>query len=350
MSHPGSESKERGETEVSEIEDISSYVDGLLSHACENVSSDVHIDPSHEHVLVRLRVSGRLVDHGFYIKTRHEEVVGRIKVLSKLRTDIHDKSQDGRFFYMFDKERIDVRVSVLPTFYGENIVLRILRPDLHRDRKLLDLGLSVEQAELLRFHIQRDHGVIVVAGPTGSGKTTTIYTLVSLLLKSARNIVTIEDPVEYVIPGVRQVQVSEMADFGFAAALRAILRQDPDIIILGEIRDSETAKLAFQASLTGHLVITTIHAEDSAGVYSRLSDLGVSKEMMHSLSLMVSQRLIKVPSSPDRVGAFEVIPVEGKIKVTLFQNTFPEYIRAALRKQGVLLLQDAVESLYKRNE
>lgn len=335
---------------IGKIEDISSYVESLLSDACSVFASDVHIDPMNGHSSVRFRVSGQLIDHGAYEKRHHEEMVGRIKILSKLRTDVHDKSQDGRFFYNFSEERVDVRVSIMPTFYGENMVLRILRPDLHRDQKLLDLGLTEMQVGILEDHIQRDQGIIVIAGPTGSGKTTTIYTLITLLVKSSRNVVTIEDPVEYVIPGVRQIQVAEAADFGFAKALRAILRQDPDIIILGEIRDQETARLAFQASLTGHLVVTTIHAEDSAGVYSRLSDLGVSREMMHSLSLIISQRLIKLERHKGRVGVFEVIPVEGRAKVTLFQNTFPEYIRAALKKQGVLLLQDAIDDLYKRNE
>jgi type II secretory ATPase GspE/PulE/Tfp pilus assembly ATPase PilB-like protein len=238
-----------------------------------------------------------------------------------------------------------VRVSVLPTFYGENIVLRLLRPDLRRGQKLKDLGLSEEQAQIIEKYIVREQGMIIIAGPTGSGKTTTIYSIISSLLSRDKNIVTIEDPIEYVIPGVRQIQVSEQSDFGFAKALRAILRQDPDIIVLGEIRDSETAHLAFQASLTGHLVITTIHAEDSAGVYGRLHDLGITREMMHSLSLFISQRLIKIKDKK-RVGVFEVIPVEGKTKVTLFQNTYPEYIRAALKKQGVLLLEDSIHNAY----
>lgn len=292
--------------------------------------------------------------HDRFGKAHHDEFVGRIKILSKLRTDVHDKNQDGRFNFESRKERIDLRVSVLPTFFGENIVIRVLRPELQRDKKLIDLGLSEEQSSSVLNAVGRDQGIIIIAGPTGSGKTTTIYTMLSVLAKKDKNIVTLEDPIEYVIPGIRQVQISEAADFGFGKALRAILRQDPDIIIIGEIRDSDTANLAFQASLTGHLVITTIHAEDCAGVYARLSNLGVSKDMMHSLVLMMSQRLVEIeirdPNDPDarqkrRVGVFEVIPVEGKAKVTLFQNTFPEYIRKALQKQGVLLLEDSIKNI-----
>jgi type II secretory ATPase GspE/PulE/Tfp pilus assembly ATPase PilB-like protein len=262
--------------------------------------------------------------------------------------------------------------------------MRILRPEVQRDKSLHDLGLTEEQSILVLDAISREQGLIVIAGPTGSGKTTTIYSVLSILAKKDKNIVTLEDPIEYVIPGIRQVQVSESVDFGFSKALRALLRQDPDVIVIGEIRDSDTAQLAFQASLTGHLVICTIHAEDCAGVYARLSNLGVHKDMMHSLVLMISQRLVDVSVSVDacagvdfcddgtsgvprisnekattnksdgrttikRVGIFEVIPVTGTTKVTLFQNSYPEYIRKALRKQGVLLLEDSMSQLYTKN-
>lgn len=346
---------------ISFIESIAIYIDELISSACEYGASDIHIDPKSTYTDVKFRILGKLSPYDQFDKSHHEEFVGRVKILSRLRTDIHDKNQDGRFYFDNKRdiddakiddtnerstyiERIDLRVSILPTFFGENIVIRVLRPELQRDKKLVDLGLTELQAELVKESIHREQGIIIIAGPTGSGKTTTIYTILSILAKKDKNIVTLEDPIEYVIPGIRQVQISEPADFGFSKALRALLRQDPDIIIIGEIRDSDTANLAFQASLTGHLVITTIHADDCAGVYARLSNLGVSKDMMHSLSLMISQRLIETPDKK-RVGVFEVIPVEGKAKVTLFQNTFPEYIRRALQKQGVLLLEDSIKSL-----
>ncbi|MCF7864897.1 MAG: Flp pilus assembly complex ATPase component TadA [Candidatus Pacebacteria bacterium] len=347
---------------IKHIEYVASYIDELISSACRMDVSDIHIDPKAEYTDVKFRIAGKLLLHDRFKKDSHEEFVGRIKILSKMRTDVHDKNQDGRFYFdneSVDKdqgtksghsvERIDLRVSILPTFFGENIVIRVLRPELQRDKRLVDLGISEEQSTHILEAVGREQGIIIIAGPTGSGKTTTIYTILSHLSKLNKNIVTLEDPIEYVVPGIRQVQISEPADFGFSKALRALLRQDPDIIIIGEIRDSDTANLAFQASLTGHLVITTIHAEDCAGVYSRLSNLGVSKDMMHSLTLMMSQRLIETADHRRR-GVFEVIPVEGKAKVTLFQNTFPEYIRKALQKQGVLLLEDSLKNIRENHE
>lgn len=348
------------------IKSITAYVDACITDACLRDASDIHIDPKSTHVEIRVRVHGEMQVYDRYAKVHHEELIGRIKVLAKLRIDIHDKNQDGRCFFNFTKskgdtesadhtdttdststndiESVDLRVSILPTFFGENVVIRVLRPELRRNTKFTELGLSHDQSEIIHSSIHREQGIIVIAGPTGSGKTTTIYTMLSILAQSQKNIVTLEDPIEYVIPGIRQVQISESADFGFSKALRALLRQDPDVIVIGEIRDRDTAELAFQASLTGHLVITTIHAEDCAGVYARLTNLGVSKDMMHSLTLMISQRLIKT-SSQKRVGIFEVIPIEGKAKVTLFQNTYPEYIRKALQKQGVMLLEDSLKNI-----
>ena len=377
------------------ITSISDYVDECIGSACLHNASDIHIDPKSDYVEIKFRIMGKIVMYDLYAKVHHDELVGRMKILSKLRTDIHDRNQDGRFYFEYKKsesqektaekdmthghvERIDIRVSILPTFFGENIVMRILRPEAQRDKSLRDLGLTEEQSTLVLDAISREQGLIVIAGPTGSGKTTTIYSVLSILAKKDKNIVTLEDPIEYVIPGIRQVQVSESVDFGFSKALRALLRQDPDVIVIGEIRDSDTAQLAFQASLTGHLVICTIHAEDCAGVYARLSNLGVHKDMMHSLVLMISQRLVDVGGSVDaiddgasgvpristkrgvinksdgknaikRVGIFEVIPVTGTTKVTLFQNSYPEYIRKALRKQGVLLLEDSMNPSYTKN-
>lgn len=352
------------------ITSISDYVDDCISKACFHNASDIHIDPKSEHVEIHFRIGGKIVRHAVYPKVHHEELIGRIKILTRLRTDIHDRNQDGRMYFEYKHgandsgvpkvERVDIRVSILPTFFGENVVMRVLRPEIQRHKKLETLGLSDYQVSLILKSIHCEQGIIVIAGPTGSGKTTTIYTILSILSSEDKNIVTLEDPIEYVIPGIRQVQISESSDFGFSKALRALLRQDPDVIVIGEIRDGDTAQLAFQASLTGHLVICTIHAEDCAGVYARLSNLGVHKDMMHSLTLMISQRLVDIPSGENtdngnkpnqsdityqRVGIFEVIPVTGSVKVTLFQNSYPEYIRKALQKQGVLLLEDSLQKI-----
>ncbi len=323
------------------------HVNHLLEHACSVYASDVHVDPRSSEFTIHLRVQGVFVLHEIHDLSEYSDLLGRIKVLAKLRSDIHDRSQDGRFEFRYMnghvEEKIDLRVSILPTFYGENIVIRILRPEFQRTGTLKSLGLLQAQSEIVQSKLKDDQGIILVVGPTGSGKTTTIYTLIESLRKLQKNIITIEDPIEYVMQDIRQVQVSSMSGFGFADALRAILRQDPDVIVVGEIRDPETARLAFQASVTGHLVIATVHAEDSASVHGRLSDLGVSREMLHSLILIISQRLIKATETKlKRTGVFEVIPVEGMFKIDLFQNSFPEYIRKSLKKHGAYLLEDAM--------
>jgi type II secretory ATPase GspE/PulE/Tfp pilus assembly ATPase PilB-like protein len=329
---------------VESIASVPDFVSKLLAESCAENVSDIHIDPEDKQTSIRVRAIGAMKLLRKTDKKFHEELIGRIKVLSRLRTDVHDKGQDGRFSFTAHDEKVDVRVSILPTFYGENAVLRLLRPERGTSRKLEELGMSTEQAAVALEELQRHQGMIIVAGPTGCGKTTTIYTLVAALMQAERNVVTIEDPIEYLIPGIRQIQVSDQADFNFAKALRSILRQDPDVIVVGEMRDGETASLAFQASLTGHLVITSLHAEDSAGICARLRDLGISKELLHSLSLVVSQRLITIGG---RRGVFEVLPVKGNIKLALFQNSFPEYIRLTLHKHGALLLQDSAAKVYE---
>ncbi len=349
----------------------SEFVSGFLAECCEQNVSDIHIDPDDKHTVIKVRAVGTMRVLKRTDKKFHDEIIGRIKVLSRLRTDVHDRGQDGRFTFIFKdgangkndeakqyegekndgekvgEEKVDVRVSILPTFYGENAVMRLLRPERGHCRKLEELGMSDGQAAYALEELQRHQGMIIISGPTGCGKTTTIYTLVSALIQAERNVVTIEDPIEYLIPGIRQIQVSENADFSFAKALRSILRQDPDVIVIGEMRDSETAALAFQASLTGHLVITSLHAEDSAGVCARLRDLGISKELLHSLSLLISQRLISIGSSSEREGIFEVLPVRAQIKLALFQNSFPEYIRLTLHKHGAILLQDSAAKKFE---
>ncbi len=337
-----------------EIGSLSTFFDSLLFDSCIEGASDIHIDPEEHQVCIKLRINGDISEYCRLDKEMHDELIGRIKILARLRTDIHDKGQDGRFAFKLEKkapdgqvnfvEKADVRVSVLPTFFGENAVCRILRPEQKRNRKLVELGMFPDQADTIIDEIKKEQGMIIVAGPTGAGKTTTIYTIISLLLGSGRNIVTIEDPIEYLIPGIRQIQISELADFGFSKALRSILRQDPDVIVIGEMRDGETAALAFQAALTGHLVITSLHAEDSAGVCGRLRDLGISNQLLHTLTLIISQRLLKLKANDEmRSGIFEVMSLEGNIKLALFQNSFPEYIRATLKKHGALLMDDAIE-------
>lgn len=343
---------------IEHVHVVPDFIDKVISRACIEGASDIHIDPKVHFSEIKFRIQGDMSLKTLYTKSIHDEVVGRIKVLTGLRIDIHEMSQDGRFIYVHDfesiSETVDVRVSIVPTFFGENIVLRILRPEKERETDLLSLGFTHAQQSDVVDSLSKQTGMILISGPTGSGKTTTVYSLIKLLVQQGRNIVTIEDPVEYVIPDVRQIQINEHIGFGFSNALRSILRQDPDVIVVGEIRDGATAMLAFQAALTGHLVLSTIHTEDSASVYARLHQLGVPRDMVHSLVLLISQRLTKIRTNDTdglsgsyktRTGVFEVIPVVDTKKVTLFQNTFPEYIRKSLQKQGVLLLEDRIRQI-----
>jgi len=338
--------------ERKEVSSVADFLDGLINQAAGMKASDIHIDPKNDRVDIRVRCLGSMELLCRLSKALHEELIGRIKILSRLRTDIHDRGQDGRLAFVLKRgnECMDIRVSILPTFFGENAVLRMLRPESQQKYDFASLGMFPSQANRVSRALESSQGMIIVAGPTGSGKTTTIYAMIEELASGSRNIITIEDPVEYVMQDVRQIQVSEQGGFGFAKALRSVVRQDPDVVVIGEMRDTETAGLAFQAAQTGHLVITSLHAEDSAGVHARLLDLGVSPRALHSLSLIISQRLMRQDDLPGRAGdssgsfrsgIFEVIRVAGKAKVALFKDDFPERIRTDLRKLGECLLQDS---------
>ncbi|HEY1037349.1 MAG TPA: ATPase, T2SS/T4P/T4SS family [Candidatus Paceibacterota bacterium] len=289
----------------------SGFVDFLVSESLVLGASDIHIDPKSENGLIQLRIHGAMVPQYEMDGVQMSECVSRLKILAKLRTDIHAKGQDGRFVYVSALgEKVDVRVSIMPTFYGENAVLRILRPGKQRMLKFKDLGMDDDHVGILNKYIHSGQGVLLVAGATGSGKTTTVYALARTLIAAGRNLVTVEDPVEYVIEGARQIQVSEH-HFGFSEALRSVLRQDPDVIVVGEIRDADTAQLAFRAALTGHLVIATIHSEGAFGTRSRLADLGVSENMLSLLRLIIGQRLVPQRDGSERVtgrrGLFEFV-------------------------------------------
>jgi type II secretory ATPase GspE/PulE/Tfp pilus assembly ATPase PilB-like protein len=288
-------------TPVFKSKGATGFIDYVVEYALSIDASDIHIDPFPDHSMVNMRVNGSLRSVFKLQKSLILECIGRIKILAKLRTDINNKAQDGRYeFVSQEKERIDMRVSTMPTFYGENAVMRILRPSKQRELSLNTLGMDEHQVTTLKRFVDKQQGLILVAGSTGSGKTTTIYAFCNLLIKSKRNVVTVEDPVEYLIEGARQIQIAENY-FGFSDALRSVLRQDPDVIVVGEIRDSETANLAFRAALTGHLVIATIHAEDSYGVRDRLVDLGISESMLTLLKLVISQKLKPVTDEKQKV-------------------------------------------------
>jgi general secretion pathway protein E len=274
------------------IADVSavSLVETIIEAAFIRGASDIHIEPYEDSVVVRYRVDGLMVDAGVFSKYAHEEVIARIKVLAGLRTDVHVRPQDGRFKCGEDS---DVRVSIMPVQHGENAVLRILK---HRNEipTLQSAGFTQIDAELLQRTISKTSGMVLCTGPTGSGKTTTLYTLIESLSKTTSSIVTIEDPIEYSIERVQQVQVTVRSDFGFAEGLRNILRQDPDIIMVGEVRDRETAAIAIHAALTGHLLLTTLHTTNAATAFPRLCDMGIDPYLLAStVSVVVAQRLVR---------------------------------------------------------
>jgi len=276
-------------------------VDTLLSYGNQNRASDVHIEPKEEESLVRFRVQGLLHDVAVLPKDIHQEVVTRIKVLAGLRTDEHFAAQDGKLAFRAGidlpkerQERMDVRISIIPTTHGEKVVMRLLSSRV-RQFSLEDMGFSENDMKKIKDAYTKPYGMIIASGPTGSGKTTSMYAVLKLLNKRDINITTIEDPVEYDMEGVNQIQVNPKTGLTFANGLRSIVRQDPDIVLVGEIRDSETASIAVNAAMTGHLVLSTMHANDAATTLVRLLDMGVEPFLVaSSVNVVVAQRLLRV--------------------------------------------------------
>ena len=279
--------------EVIREEKIAKVVSTILEFAIKARASDIHIEPQEESTRVRYRIDGILHEKLALPKAIHDAVVSRIKILSGLRIDEKRIPQDGRFNFKAEGQEVDLRVSTLPTVHGEKVVMRLLKksggvPDLP------ELGLRGRALKNLEDAILRPHGIIIVCGPTGSGKTTTLYSVLSRINTPKVNIVTLEDPVEYQIPGVNQVQVNPAAKLTFASGMRSFLRQDPNIIMVGEIRDRETTELAVQASLTGHLVFSTLHTNNAAQAIPRLLDLGAEPFLLaSSVTCLVAQRICR---------------------------------------------------------
>ncbi|RJQ13922.1 type II/IV secretion system protein [Candidatus Parcubacteria bacterium] len=268
-------------------------VDTLIKHAVLQNATDIHIEPSEKEVVVRYRIDGLLHDAMVLPSRVHPGIVARIKVLSNLQLDEHRLPQDGRFKLDTDEGRVAFRVSIMPTHDGEKIVMRLL----HENPKgftLESIGFLPDQVEVLQKHLRRTTGMILATGPTGSGKTTTLYTVLEILNKPEVNIVTVEDPIEYRIARINQTQVKPQIGLTFANGLRSIVRQDPDVIMVGEIRDTETASLAVNASLTGHLVLSTLHTNSSAGSFPRLIDMKIEPFLIAStVNVVIAQRLVR---------------------------------------------------------
>jgi type IV pilus assembly protein PilB len=273
---------------------IIDLVNALVQEAHDLRASDIHIEPNDKGVLVRLRIDGVLQEKFIFDKNIHSEIISRIKVLSWLRTDEHQAAQDGRFRILLENnEPIDVRVSITPTYWGENAVLRLLA-DKAEEYTLASLGFSASDEEKLMRALRRPHGMILATGPTGAGKTTTLYTFLKLLNKKEVSIVTIEDPIEYAIQGITQIQINPRAGLTFGSGLRSVLRQDPNIIMVGEIRDTETAGIAVNTALTGHLLLSTLHTSDAATTLPRLLDMGIDPYLVAStVNVAVGQRLVR---------------------------------------------------------
>jgi len=383
------------------LQNSSKLLDTIFLSSLQNGASDIHIEPHEETLLIRFRVDGELKDMAELPIALSEVIASRIKVLADLRIDEHQKPQDGRFkLELSDGSEITTRVSILPVYQGEKIVMRILL-DKQQKIDLSDLGYTSENQNRIYQNCEKAHGMMLVTGPTGSGKTTTLYTLLKLLNKADVNLMTIEDPIEYRLKRVNQIQVNVTTGLTFASGLRSILRQDPDVVMVGEIRDEETANIAVNAALTGHLVLATLHTNSAIDTLPRLVEMGVEPYLVAAtLNLIVAQRLVRklcdnckqpkpyslqdfgldpnesqfnqeflssaqktlgenftlyVPQGCNKCGntgysgrlaIAEALEIEDKIKTQLFKNASPLEIEATAKTNGFkTLMDDAIQKI-----
>lgn len=329
------EQPEEDEEHLKEDAPVTKIVATILRYAVDGRASDVHVEPLRDKVQVRFRVDGILEPSLELPKKVHSAVVARVKILTSMRLDEKRKPQDGRFSATIDGRKIDFRVSTLPTYHGEKVVMRILDPE-SGVRTIEETGVSSHNLELIRKAVQAPYGIILISGPTGSGKSTTLYGMLAEIDRARKNVLSLEDPVEYNVAGVSQSQVHPEIGYTFASGLRSVLRQDPDVIMVGEIRDKETAQLAIQAALTGHLVLSTIHTNNAIGVIPRLIDMGVDPYLIApTLILAIAQRLVR-RICPD---TGEPVPIEGSMKM-MIEHEFaelPDAYRARIPKADHVL-------------
>jgi type IV pilus assembly protein PilB len=305
--------KKGEEQKIVEDAPVIKIVAVILRNAIDGNASDIHIEHTGENVKVRYRVDGVLHTSIVLPPSIHNGVVARVKILAKLRLDEKRKPQDGSFSANIEGRKIDFRVSTMPAYYGEKVVMRIL--DSEKGVKSLDqLGLSVTNLKMIRDALKRPYGLILITGPTGSGKSTTLYSMMNELDKDKVNIVSLEDPIEYHMPDINQSQMMPEIGYNFASGLRSILRQDPDVIMVGEIRDKETAQLAIQAALTGHLVFSTLHTNNAIGAVPRLVDMGVDPYLIApTLILSIAQRLTQLTVPESR----KLVPMDESIRLQI---------------------------------
>lgn len=369
-----------GEADADESEAVA-IVNELLLQAVKEEASDIHIEPNETTLRARLRVDGILHVAKEYPMEMHPNIVSRIKIMAGLDIGERRKPQDGRFDIPVSGRDFDIRTSTLPLSKGEKVVMRLLDKSKIKIN-LQDLGFTKKQFELFTEHLNNPHEILLVTGPTGSGKTTTLYGALNKINSVDRNIVTVEDPVEYELAGINQVQVNVKADMTFSSALRSILRQDPDVVMIGEIRDVETAEIAIQAALTGHLVMSTLHTNDAAGAITRLVDMGIPPFLIaSSVGMVVAQRLVRLlcpqckasfPATEQiqgdlglkykegreffkpvgcancdnsgyrgRVAIYEILPVTEKIEALIMQKASSHAIYRQAQKEGLISLRES---------
>lgn len=320
---------------IEEDAPVTKIVATILRYAVDGKASDIHIEPGRTKIGVRFRVDGDLATSLELPKNVHMAVVARVKILSSMRLDERRKPQDGRFSATFDNRKIDFRVSVLPTSNGEKVVMRILDNE-KGVKNLAETGLSLESMQVIKKMVKEPYGIILISGPTGSGKSTTLYGMLEEVDRFKKNVMSLEDPIEYSIDGVSQSQVRPEIGYTFAQGLRSALRQDPDIIMVGEIRDKETAQLAIQAALTGHLVLSTIHTNNAIGVIPRLIDMGVDPYLIApTLKLAIAQRLARTLC--DGTGQEEKINPAMKMMMDETFKTLPEKYKSKIPQNDTIL-------------
>ncbi len=375
---------------------ITDLVTMVVASAVTSRASDIHIEAEEKDIKVRFRIDGVLIDVAEIDKKFWEKVISRIKILSSLKINIIDRPQDGRFTIHLTREKIDVRVSCLPTAYGESVVMRLLRAAFG-GLEFEALGIASHAFDKLKKEVERPNGMILTTGPTGSGKTTTLYSILTKLNKPETKIITLENPIEYELKGISQSQIDPSKDYTFAKGLRSILRQDPDVVMVGEIRDTETAEIAVQAALTGHLVISTLHTNDASGAIPRLLSMGAKPYLLApAINAVIGQRLVRricekcreedrlepevlkrvkkvlseIPKASGvkvdldklkfykgkgceacqglgyhgRVGIYEIFTIVGEIEKTISQGETSEYkMKELAKKQGMItMVQDGL--------
>ena len=346
--------------ETSDDAPIIRMLNALLTQAARDGASDIHIEPYERHSVVRFRVDGNLREVVQPNRALHAALISRLKIMAELDIAERRMPQDGRISLRIGTRAVDVRVSTIPSAHGERAVLRLLDKS-EGQLSLESVGMQGDVLARLGHLLQQPHGIILVTGPTGSGKTTTLYAGLQRLDTRGRNIMTVEDPIEYELAGIGQTQVNTKIDLTFAKALRAILRQDPDIIMVGEIRDIETAQIAIQASLTGHLVLATLHTNDAASAVTRLTDMGIEPFLLSSSLLgVLAQRLVRkvctacAGSGCDacahtgyagRTGVFELLETDDTLRALIHNRAAEADVRAAALAKGMVLMREDGERL-----